>query len=190
VFGRTLIYNSVLLGKIWFNATQSLMSAKYEQKFQVRCNQYFRQGRKVANISLATRVLPKLMGGLGQLAIHKQMDLLRAKWVIKSMSYPSHPCVIYWHDNVDKLQEHLGLHCPPTVAVANWKKIRPGSPATAKVFPFVIAAFKSWHSLGSEIDTAKYTTVAAQPLFNNKHITVRMPVPNESFFKQVTGFYF
>jgi hypothetical protein len=44
IFGRTLIYNSCLLGKIWFNATQALMSKKYEQKFQVRFNEYFRMG--------------------------------------------------------------------------------------------------------------------------------------------------
>jgi hypothetical protein len=65
IFGRTLIYNSCLLGKIWFNATQALASNKFEQKFQVRFDTYLRQGKKRSNINHATRVLPKEMGGMG-----------------------------------------------------------------------------------------------------------------------------
>jgi hypothetical protein len=179
IFGRTLIYNSCLLGKVWFNASQSLMSKQYEQKFKVRFNQYFRMGRRTANISLEKRELPKPMGGLGQIAVSKQIDLLRAKWVLRSLSEPSHLWAIYWQFNMQNLQAQLELHCPPSVADADWDKLRPSTAANAKVFPFVLAAYKSWHSLGYEIDTADFCTVASQPLFNNKYITSRLPVDGE-----------
>ena len=88
IFGRTLIYNSCLAAKIWFVATQAPMTKAYQQKFQVRLNNYFRQSKKVTNIKLATRELIKSMGGLGQLSTDKQLALLKAKWVVKVLTTP------------------------------------------------------------------------------------------------------
>ena len=94
IFGRSLIYNSCLAARLWFPATQAYMTSLYENKFQVRLNQFFRQGRKRANISYDTRCLPKHMGGLAQLDTHRQIDLLRAKWITKSLANPP-PFMVY-----------------------------------------------------------------------------------------------
>ncbi len=156
VFGRSLIYNSCLASKLWFPATQVFMSPSYEHKFQLRLNQYFRQGRKRANISYELRCRPKALGGLSQLNTHKQLEILRAKWVIKALAGSSHPWSVYWNDNADRLQKQLGLHCPPLCAAANWSKIRINTSYKAEVFPMVTAAYKAWHSLGFTTATPYY----------------------------------
>ena len=108
------------------------MSAKYQQKFQVRFNDYFRKGRKRSNISYELRTLPKKFGGLGQLNTQKQMDLLRAQWVLRALADPSHLWAVYWNDNASRLQVQLGLHCPAIVAAAKWSKMQVRTSSKAK----------------------------------------------------------
>ncbi len=66
------------------------------------------------------------------------------------------------------------------VAAASWGKMRVNTSATAKVFPVVTAAYKSWHPLEFEIDLTDFSALASQPLFNKRHITYRGPVAGEA----------
>ena len=175
IFGRSLIYNSCLASKLWFPVTQIFMSSTYEHKFQLRLNQYFRQGRKRANISYDHRCLTKAMGGLSQLNTHKQIELLRAKWVIKALAGSNHPWLIYWDENTSRLHRQLGLHSPPLCASANWSKIRTGT-HKSDVFPMVTAAYKAWHSLGLTAPTSTFAELSPHPLFNNKFIPTSLGV--------------
>ena len=175
IFGRTLIYNSCLASKLWFTATQVPMTKSYLQKFQVRLNQYFRQGKKVTNVKLATRELIKSLGGLGQLSTAKQLDLIKSKWVAKSLTNTAHPWGCYWRHNAFLLQTHLGLHCPPALADANWSKMRISLSAKAKVLPFVTEAYRAWHSIGLTVPVTDYTELACLPLYQNKWVPLRDP---------------
>ena len=136
--------------------------------------QYFRQGRKRANISHDTRCLPKSMGGLSQLNTHKQIELLRAKWVTKSLAGSDHLWLVYWTDNVNRLQEQLGLHCSPLCANANWSKLRVSTSPNSDVFPMVFAAYKAWHASGLTATIDTFTSLSAHPLFNNKFVPLSL----------------
>ena len=178
IFGRTLIYNSCLASKLWFVATQAPMTKTYQQKFQIRLNEYFRQSKKITNIKLTTRELTKSLGGLGQLSTDKQLALLKSKWVVKALTNTNHPWSSYWRYNAYLLQRHLGLHCPPIVADYDWKKLRVNLSPKAPVFPFVTAAYKAWHSLGLKAAVSEFNNLSAMPLFQNRWITIRDPESN------------
>ena len=180
IFGRTLIYNSCLAAKIWFVATQAPMTKAYQQKFQVRLNNYFRQSKKVTNIKLTTRELTKSMGGLGQLSTDKQLALLKAKWVVKALTNTDHPWSTYWRYNSYLLQRHLNLNCPPVVADYKWDKMKVSLAPRAPVFPFVAAAYKAWHSLGLKVIITEFNNLSTMPLFQNKWVTVRDPTASTS----------
>ena len=154
------------------------MTKAYLQKFQVRLNQYFRQGKKVTNIKLTTRELIKSLGGLGQLSTAKQLDLIKAKWVAKSLTNTGHPWDCYWKHNAYLLQAQLKLHCPPVLADTNWSKMKISLSPKAKVFPFVAEAYKAWHSLGLAVPVEDYTDLACLPLFQNKWVPLKDPVAN------------
>jgi hypothetical protein len=62
------------------------------------------------------------MGGLGQLSTAKQLDLIKAKWVAKSLTSTGHPWIYYWNHYSHLLQVQLKSLCPPVLADANWAK--------------------------------------------------------------------
>ena len=153
------------------------MTRTYLRKFQVRLNNYFRQGKKVTNIKPTTRELIKSMGGLGQLSTAKQLDLIKSKWVAKALTNTVHPWSHYWRHNAQKLQFELGLHCPPVLADSNWSKMKISLSPKSKVFPFVTEAYRAWHSLGLDVPVDDYTNLACLPLFQNKWVPLRALLP-------------
>ena len=169
VFGRTLLINSRMLSQIWYKASLVPTTPSQERALETQVNEFFRKGKRNNTVAAATRVLPPRDGGLGQIHVPTQLHLLRIKWIIKASSGDAPLWSFYWAENIRLIKTHLHTETDLRVLSCNWSKIR----ATERngIFPFTLAAYKSWHSLNFRLNLDRFDIAMCQPLIDNKYIT-------------------
>ena len=169
IFGRTLLINSRMLSQIWYKASLVPTTPAQEKALETHVNEFFRKGKRNNTVSAATRVLPLRDGGLGQIHVPTQLHLLRIKWIIKADSGDAPLWSFYWAENIRLIKAHLQTETDLRVLSCNWNKVR----ATEKngIFPFTLAAYKSWHALNFRLNVDQFDTAMCQPLIDNKYIT-------------------
>jgi hypothetical protein len=86
IFGRTLVLNSCLIAKATFKAMQVPLRNKDKTRIKKEVNRFFRKGKRNNAVPYAQRVLPKVLGGLGQLDTDTHLEMMQAKWVIRFLA--------------------------------------------------------------------------------------------------------
>ena len=78
--------NSCLIAKATFKSMQVPMSNKDKARIKKEVNRFFRKGKRNNAVPYAQRVLPKVLGGLGQLDTDTHLEMMQAKWMIRFLA--------------------------------------------------------------------------------------------------------
>ena len=168
VFGRNLLINSNMLSQIWFKGAVLPATVKQVKGLDAPVNNFFRKGKRNNSVLHATRVLPSKYGGLGQIHITTQLYPLRIKWMIRYEAGKTPLWAIYWAENVRIIKEVLGTETDLRVYNCNWSRVK--ATALNGIFPFVLEAYKSWHTQDFKLSSDSFDIISSQPLIDNKYI--------------------